>query len=187
VLTGGDTLAYALGVNVGRDRGLRRVQHGGSSAGYRTMLILYPDLDGGIIVQSNFAGTNAGRVAAELADVFFDDRTAPAVADDVVQQATPVRAAAEAWRPDRAALGQYAGRYYSTEVEAVYHLGLAGDTLVLRHRRIGAIPLQPRSPDLFGAGTRVGELRFERNDAGQVTGFTVSNGRTRGVRFDIMP
>jgi len=188
VLSNGDTLGYALGVTVDRERGLRRVQHGGSSAGYRTALIHYPEVEGGIIVQSNFAGTNTARVAAELAEVFFADRLAPRATP--AAPPTPVRASAgsgASWQPDAAALAAYAGRFYGTEVEAVYHLGVEADTLVLRHRRIGALKLQPRAPDLFIAAGGIGELQFLRDAAGRVTGFTVSNGRTRGVRFDIMP
>lgn len=64
---------------------------------------------------------------------------------------------------------------------------LTAFALVLRHRRIGVVELEPRGPDVFSAGGGLGELRFRRDDAGRVGGFDVSNGRTRGVRFEIMP
>lgn len=186
VLTGGDTLAYALGVNVGRHRGLRRLQHTGSSAGYRSALIAYPELGGGVVVQSNNASVNASRVAQELGDIFFGDRMAPlppAVADGAEAADEP----AHSWAPGATALAAYTGRFYSAEVESLYEVAVEADTLVVRHRRIGVVPLQPRSPDVFAARAVIGEVRFERDAAGRITGFKVANGRTRGVLFMRMP
>lgn len=184
VLTKGDTLAYALGVNVGSVRGLRRIQHGGSSAGFRSSLIILPEAGGGVIVQSNNAGVNAGRVANALMEIFFADRmqAAPVRTADATDEAEDDGADAASWQPSPAELARYTGTYYSAEVEAVYNLVVTGDTLVLRHRRIGEVKLQPRRRDVFG-GRVVGELRFERDDAGRITGFVVGNGRTRDVRF----
>jgi hypothetical protein len=184
VLTGGDTLAYALGVSVGRYRGLRVVQHTGSSAGYRTSLVVYPEVGGGVIVQSNNASVSASRLAQELAGLFFGDRMTPApVATGNPAETGAGSAGAPGWRPGAGGLAAYAGRYYSAEVESVYDIALENDTLVVRHRRIGAVPLEPRSRDVFDAEGPIGELRFERDDAGRITGFSVANGRTRGVRF----
>ena len=188
VLTTGDTLAYALGVNVGRYRGLRRVQHGGSSAGYRSALVFFPELIGGVIVQSNNAAVSAGALAGALADLYFADGMEPAVAaaGDATRQAG--EADEPGWQPTRIELGIYTGRFYSPEVDAVYDLALEGDVLVLQHRRIGMVELRPRRADVFsGARGPVGELRFERDDAGRITGFSVANGRTRGVHFVRMP
>jgi CubicO group peptidase (beta-lactamase class C family) len=77
VLARGDTLDYALGIAVTTHRGLRRIQHDGADAGYRTMLAYYPEIDAGVIVLANVASFAAGRVGTEVADAFFDDRMAP--------------------------------------------------------------------------------------------------------------
>jgi hypothetical protein len=71
ILTNGDTLDYALGLSLGRHRGLRRIQHAGADAGYRIMLAYYPDIDAGVIVLSNLASFNVGQTADKVAEAFF--------------------------------------------------------------------------------------------------------------------
>jgi hypothetical protein len=149
------------------------------------MLTYYPELQGGVIVQSNFASLNSGRVAAELADIFFGDRMQPATATVASGPPAP-DANANNWKPTAAELAAYAGRFYSSEVEAVYQLVVKGDSLMLSHHRMGDRRLQPRARDTFAAGAGIGEIRFDRNASGQITGFTIANGRTRGVRFEPM-
>lgn len=104
VLTTGDTLGYALGLAIGPYRGLRRIQHGGADAGYRTMLAYYPEIEAGIIVLSNLASFQVGRIATEVAEAFFGDAMAP---EEV--KPDPVRDASVTVAPDR--LDAYAGQY----------------------------------------------------------------------------
>jgi CubicO group peptidase (beta-lactamase class C family) len=68
VLNSGDTIAYALGLSVDRYRGLRRVSHGGSWAGFRAQLTRFPDQRTSIIVECNRRDANPGRYVAEVAD-----------------------------------------------------------------------------------------------------------------------
>lgn len=53
VLKNGDTLNYALGLNVDTNRGLRCYSHGGTDGGQRSNIIYYPDIDVGIILLNN--------------------------------------------------------------------------------------------------------------------------------------
>jgi len=68
VLNSGDTIAYALGLSVDRYRGLRRVSHGGSWAGFRAQLTRFPDQRASIVVECNRSDANPGRYVAEVAD-----------------------------------------------------------------------------------------------------------------------
>ena len=87
VLSRGDTLEYALGIVIGTHRGLRRIQHGGADAGYRTNVAYYPDIDAGVIALGNVGSFPAGRVATEVAEAFFGDRmTAPPPTVDSVPE-----------------------------------------------------------------------------------------------------
>lgn len=115
-------------------------------------------------------------------------------ADGVVRRATlhqngdhpALRLEAEAWAPTAEDLAAYAGRYFSEEVETLYTLAVEDGKLVARHRRLGDVTLTPApQPDQFtGDGIALLNVAFERDDAGAVTGFRVSNGRTRGVLFE---
>jgi CubicO group peptidase (beta-lactamase class C family) len=191
VLAGGDTIAYALGIGIDEHRGLRRLQHGGSDAGYRAMVAYYPELDAGVVVLGNFAGLDAGGAAAEVAEAFFGDRMRPAP-EPAPPPAAPVAVAASAarppapWRPAAGELAQFAGRYYSPELETVYTVAAEGDRLVARHRRGGRIPLAAADArDAFRGGAWYFErVRFERAADGRVTALLASNGRVRDLRFE---
>lgn len=112
VLTNGDTLEYALGVEIGEYRGLRVIQHGGADAGYRTMVSYYPEIDAGVVVLGNIGSFNSGQMARGAADAFFDEHmnaveTESAVAEDEKSDEPSVPVALEL-------LKSYAG-WYSIE------------------------------------------------------------------------
>lgn len=87
--------------------------------------------------------------------------------------------------PDAAVLAAYAGAYYSEELDVRYDLRVAGSSLVMFHRKVDDSPLTPAFRDAFTAGFGATFL-FTRDRAGKVSGFTVTDGRVRGVRFDKM-
>lgn len=87
----------------------------------------------------------------------------------------------EAWDPTPEELEAFTGRYFSQEIETFYTIVLEEDRLVLQHRRLDDRNLSIGDRDSFSGGGL--ELSFERDRNGQVIGFYMSNGRTRGVRF----
>ncbi len=90
------------------------------------------------------------------------------------------------WAPTPAELAQFAGRYLSDELEAVYTLELRGDTLVARHIRTDDATLRSSGQaDTFNGANAV--WTFERDRNGRVIGFYLANGRTRNVRFARLP
>ena len=79
-------------------------------------------------------------------------------------------------------LNAYAGEYASDEVFGRHRLKVVDGKLV---GRAGydreEVPLRPRERDVFDGAGMV--LRFERDANGKVTGYTVSAGRVKGIRF----
>jgi len=183
VLSGGDTLEYALGITIGTHRGLRRIQHGGADAGYRTSLAYYPDIDAGVIALGNVSSFQAGRVATEVAEAFFGDRmAAPSVIADAAPDSTP---SAASWDPPADERAAYAGRYFSPELETTYVVREDGGRLVATHRRHGDTVLTPREKDRFeGSAFYLGDVKFTRDTAGAITGMLVTTGRVRNLRFE---
>ena len=88
----------------------------------------------------------------------------------------------EEWSPTTEDLGAFVGRYFSQEIETFYMVTLEEDRLVLQQRRMDDRNLNPRAVDTFARGGL--EVSFERDRNGKVIGFYMSNGRTRGVRFE---
>ncbi len=83
------------------------------------------------------------------------------------------------------AFGDYAGAYYSTELDTRYDIVLRDSALVRRHRKLGDATLAAAGRDLFTYGGTT--VLFTRDRRGRVTGFTISQGRVRGVRFERVP
>ncbi len=71
VLNNGDTVSYAFGHGIGEYRGLQRIQHSGSWAGFRTFLVRFPEQKLSVIVLSNFGGFNPSGKAYEVANLFL--------------------------------------------------------------------------------------------------------------------
>ena len=89
--------------------------------------------------------------------------------------------AVEAWAPDEDGLADFAGRFYSEEIETFYDFAVEEGELVMRQRRLGRVVLAPGETDNFSGGGL--SFAFERDRNGRVIGFYLSNVRTRDVRF----
>jgi hypothetical protein len=85
-------------------------------------------------------------------------------------------------------LRAYVGRYYSAELETFYDVAVEDGGLVLRHIEMAEpLAMQHTDGDEFStAVVFLNTIAFQRGAGGGVTGFTVANGRTRGVLFGKM-
>jgi CubicO group peptidase (beta-lactamase class C family) len=71
VLNDGHKISYALGLTVGKYKGLKDVSHGGATAGYQTFLARYPDNKVSVGVMCNGTSPSAGGIAASITDEIF--------------------------------------------------------------------------------------------------------------------
>jgi hypothetical protein len=91
----------------------------------------------------------------------------------------------ELFTPSLNELEQFAGTYYSAELDTRWEILVRDGRLVARHRRYDDIPLDPGEIDDFTSRTWfLRDLKFTREDRGRVNGFLVTNGRVRDLRFD---
>jgi CubicO group peptidase (beta-lactamase class C family) len=94
--------------------------------------------------------------------------------------------AAPAASPTPAELADYAGTYYSEELDVKYDVWVSDGKLRLRHRPEPAVVLGPAYADAFDLGEgRV--IRFTRDQAGKVDGLEIFAGRVRHLRFVRLP
>ncbi|MEZ4589127.1 MAG: serine hydrolase domain-containing protein [Gemmatimonadales bacterium] len=145
-LNDGSEIDYALGLSVGRYRGLREVSHGGATAGYRTYLARWPERDLSVAIFCNDASVNPAEDAHRLA------RRVLELPDEEPSPSAPVALA-----PDQ--IDRLAGNYRDP----------AGDQIIRLGKRDGrlAVLAGPTSLPLEHLGNlefwseRVGRLRFE--------------------------
>ncbi len=188
ILNNGDTIPYAHGIFMGNHRGLQTIGHSGGDAGFRTQVNWYPEANVGVVVLTNVANGNPGARARLVAEVVLAGSFPE---DGVEEEADPPAPAPDAEPPappDAATLAEYAGTYYSPELDAIYHVGTVNDGLVAHHIRHGEIALQPQSPDHFATDSWfMREVRFGRDEEGAVTEMRVGGGRVRNLLFVRLP
>ncbi len=83
---------------------------------------------------------------------------------------------------------QFAGRYYSPELETIYTIAKKGDALKLVHVHHGEVDLTVAGKDKLNAPWWfIQNIEVVRNAAGAVSGIKVSNGRVMNLWFTKLP
>ena len=151
-------------LEVGTYRGLDLVEHSGSTGGYRAVLTRFPKQHTSIAVLCNVSNAAPTTLAHRVADYLLRDSfTAPVPAASTTNAAAGANEARQSATTRRcklpaAALAQFAGRYYSDELDALYEITVSGSTLTLKRPRAKPEILTARDAVTF-SGT-VGRLRF---------------------------
>jgi hypothetical protein len=121
-------------------------------------------------VSKQFTATSVA-LAARVAEIYLG---LPPEADKDDEQPEPA-----VYAPDE--VESYGGVYESPELGLSWTLA-AGKALLLKRGRFEDETLEPVSKDEFRSS--LGTIRFQRGDSGEVTGFTISTGRTRNLRWE---
>ncbi|MFN4257562.1 MAG: DUF3471 domain-containing protein, partial [Saprospiraceae bacterium] len=177
----GRKLDYASGLFIEEYKGLRKVSHGGSWAGYRSELIRFPDQKFSVACLCNLATVNPSALAQRVADLYLAEQFKTTESKASTMRGTspklpdPITLTAEQ-------LAEYTGRYYSEELDATYKLAVENGKLFAMDRNESKRSLTPRSRELFTL-IQGAQFEFTRDTAGKITGFGVNAGRIRGVRF----
>ncbi len=89
------------------------------------------------------------------------------------------------WTPTPEELAAFEGRYFSEELETFYTLTVKDGALVMSQKRLDDAHLTPSKEDTFTGSSFT--FSFERAASGEVSGFRLSNVRTRDVLFARTP
>ena len=82
-------------------------------------------------------------------------------------------------------LNQFAGVYYSPELETSYTFTVIDNKLIGKHIRHEPMDLTPSGPDKFGSSAwYFGQVEFVRDEKGRINALKASSGRVKNVRFD---
>lgn len=83
-----------------------------------------------------------------------------------------------------AELSEYAGIYYSDELDTGYRLSVLQGVLVAHHRRHGDIPLSPLLADEFRSDQPfIPAMEFDRDQNNRIDGFRITQSRSRNMQF----
>ncbi len=169
---------YGMGLFAGTYRGVPTVSHGGSLAGYRTHLLRLPAEKLTVVTLCNNATANAARLAQMVAELYVPVS---------MSAAAPVAGTAPPQAPARMAVPRelaqaLAGVFYSAELDATYRIAAGSDAVTLEVGNNPPVVLNLTGPDRLAPPEDL-ELTPVRDGAGRITGFTLSDGRVRGIVF----
>ena len=118
------------------------------------------------------------------ADIEFEkqDHNKPLLMHVKVEGEKPVTfEAIQVVSPTPAQLAEYAGDYYSDELQFTYKLVLEDGKLFFRHRNALKKPLSPTLRDMFKVGGTT--VHFIRDSQNRISAFTLSTEGARNIRF----
>jgi CubicO group peptidase (beta-lactamase class C family) len=172
---------YASGLFIEEYKGLRKVSHGGSWAGYRSELLRFPDQKFSVACLCNLGTVNPSAFAQQVADIYLADQFKPTESKASALRGTPAKL------PDPITLtadqlAEYSGSYFSEELNTTYKLVVENGRLFTIDLNEAKRPLVARTREMFTL-MQGAQFEFTRDAAGKVTGFGVNAGRIRGVRF----
>jgi CubicO group peptidase (beta-lactamase class C family) len=270
-LNNGEKHRYASGLFIGEYKGLRRIDHGGSWAGYRSELARFPDQKFSVACLCNLRTVNPSALVSQVADIYLADHFKAAdppmaiektggdssatvvIAEEKLKEKVGVYRSltngelrrvtlrdgklridaftqsslelkpfsgtqfniagqdgasvefklaggktqlhlsrnnrkpetfeqVEAFEPSGEQLNEFAGNYYSEELDTTYRMIVEQGALFVIDRSGRKRPLLPRIRDAFAVLSGP-QFEFIRDAAGKVSGFAVHAGRIRNVRF----
>jgi len=191
-LDDGTPLGRARGLYLGEYRGLRTIHHTGSSWGSRSVLMRFVEPGVGIAIACNDGLAETLQLAYRVADHYLADELAPGGDDagrDEDSPAEPIPAP-RTMAPDQ--LAEFAGAFFSAELDAIYRFALVDRGLVLRIEQEAPLEVVPIGDDQFRfsfsdqaySGVVAANLGFRRSAGGAVAGFELGSGAEQGIVFE---
>lgn len=184
-LNNGQPVDYSYGIGVTTYKELPVNFHSGSDAGYRAFDAYFPEQRFGVAVLSNFYSIDPQTLGFKIADIFlqesFSGEQAQKDKSDVPGSHKPHRT--EQRSLTKRELFEYAGNYFSDELETHYAMSLDSNGLVAKHWRNDDVVLRSIDRDTFSGAYPMSSLHFSRDRKGQIEGFRVTAGRARNVLF----
>jgi CubicO group peptidase (beta-lactamase class C family) len=187
-LNSGQTLNYAKGLMIEKYRGLPIVEHGGSWGGYRAQLLRFPEQHFSVVCLCNVGNAGPEKRARRVADIYLSEQTKePAPRTKEAGKREKKESVAVA--PEK--LERYKGSFRSAELRATYLLAVEDGKLKLTNLQSGdgflhapqQMELRPVGSDEFTVDEQGLKFQFEHDGSGNVSGFRLDAGRTKGIEF----
>jgi CubicO group peptidase (beta-lactamase class C family) len=178
-LNSGEQIGYALGLSIGRYKGLAVAQHSGGDAGYRCHLLRFPEQHCSIAILGNVSTLNPVGLSQQVADIVLGD----VLAEGMPLEQTPRMALS----PGQ--LDCFVGLYGHTETGAVRRVEVKDGKLLLG---VGVnsgpdLELQPLAPGQFEvAGQPNVQVDFGRREAEGPWQMRVCAGHAAPVMYEVL-
>ncbi len=174
ILNRGDTLTYAMGQDIVKYKGLKMIIHGGADAGYRSILVRFPDQKFSVNVLSNYASFDPGGMALTIADLFLKDKEA---VEALKKPETAINAT-----PDKNVINipydmliSYCGKY-EWQPSVYVTISMENEKLFVEAPELPKTQMTAVSADEFDVKPVSARVRFIKDDSGKVIKMLVRMG-----------
>jgi hypothetical protein len=140
-LNNGKELDYAAGLEHGKYRGLRIIDHGGGDAGYRADLLRFPDQHFSVACLCNKGEINPGELTHKVADIYL--------AEQFKEPASVSPESVKSVLISEQRLSQYVGLYWNKDDEHAIRIILKDGKLFLSRSEEERLELTPLSENRF--------------------------------------
>ncbi|REJ78717.1 MAG: serine hydrolase [Acidobacteria bacterium] len=160
--TGEKDSAYRFGWNVGKRFERRSISHGGGIYGFSTSMSRYPDDRVVVIVLTNIEGSPSGRVANDLAAIYFGKDY------EIPEERRSIEL-------ETGVLTSYVGKYQINET-IIITIALEDGKLIADLAGRNRFLLLPETEEKFFSKDINLTITFTKDDDGKVNGFLLSQG-----------
>ena len=182
-LKDGSITEYGLGLFVQDFNGMKYVHHGGADLAHRSMLMLFPEINAGVVTQSNYAAFNGG-IPSQIAESFFEEDmeadSTEADGEEMVAEET------EEFEYDPARFEPLIGRY-ELEVMPGFILTFSRDDDRIYTQATGQpeVDITATSDSTFSLVGVNASVTFHRNESGAADSLTLhQNGNHVAKKID---
>jgi len=178
-LISGETTSYGLGLFIDNHRGLKRIHHSGSHAGYRASFIYYPEIDRGLISLSNCNNLDSYGIANAVFEKYLGEQNIPVKSEeDTSNKEVP---SIEALHED---LNEYAGTYFSAEANVEFTIIIDDNRSVVKDRFGSTVPLERSGKGIFVGRQPFTKLTFIKNGEFEISGIYLDVNQTKDIWFE---
>lgn len=182
-LNNGASTGYGLGLFSQEFKGLDYFHHGGADMAHRSMLMVFPEVEGAVVTQSNYAAFR-GDISQSIAEIFFEEY----MDEDAPQEETAETEEKEEFVYDTAEFEPLTGRYELSVMPGfILTFSRDGDRIYTQATGQPEIDIAATSDSTFNLVGVNAAITFHRNEDGSADSLTLhQNGNhiARKIEFD---
>jgi CubicO group peptidase (beta-lactamase class C family) len=137
-LNNGETIDYAFGIETGNYHGIKCIAHTGFISGFRTRMVIFPEINYSVSFITNIAeDIHSDSTAFDIAKAYSPQLFLNKNSTDEIQSKNLTRDTSSVlhkvvYKYAQQELKQFEGLYYSNELNKVYKIKISDSTLILK-------------------------------------------------------
>lgn len=181
-LNSGASTGYGLGLFSEEFKGLEYFHHGGADMAHRSMLMVFPEVKGAVVTQSNYAAFQ-GNIAQRIAEIYFEEHM-----EQEERQDEAAEEEGEEFAYDAADFEPLTGRYELSIMPGfILTFSRDGDRIYTQATGQPEIDIMATSDSTFNLMGVNAAITFHRNEDGSADSLTLhQNGNhiAKKIEFD---